>query len=85
MKRRRHLGADEVDVLLDLRNPLAQDGEQLGDGGARVPEKLPALRLAGVEEGELCGRRGRKTRRQKFTVMQIEIDRRNPSEAPARV
>lgn len=60
MKRRRHLGADEVDVLLDLRNPLAQDGKQLGDGGARVPEKLPALRLAGVEEGELCGRRGEK-------------------------
>lgn len=59
-RRRRHLGADEVDVLLDLRNPLAEDGEQLWDGGARVPEKLPALRLAGVKEGELCGRRGKK-------------------------
>lgn len=53
----RHLGADEMDVLLDLRNPLAQDGEQLGDGGARVSEDLSALRLAGVKEGELCRRR----------------------------
>lgn len=59
MKWRRHLGADEVDVLLDLRNPLAEDGEQLGDGGAGVPENLPALRLAGVKEGELCVRPGK--------------------------
>lgn len=69
MKRRRHLGADEVDVLLDLRNPLAQDGEQLGDGGARVPEKFPALRLAGVEEGELCWRRGGEERRRDKSLL----------------
>lgn len=57
MRRRRHLRADEMDVLLNLRNPLAKDGEQLRDGGARVPEDLSALRLTGVKEGELCRRR----------------------------
>lgn len=46
-----------MDVLLNLRNPLAKDGEQLRDGGARVPEDLSALRLTGVKEGELCRRR----------------------------
>lgn len=45
-----------MDVLLNLRNPLPQDGKQLGDGGPRVSENLSALRLAGVKEGELCMR-----------------------------
>lgn len=56
MRRRRHLGADEMDVLLNLRNPLAEDGEQLRDGGVRISEDLSALRLTGVKEGELCRR-----------------------------
>lgn len=81
MKRRRHLGADEMDVLLDLRNPLAEDGEQLGDGGARVSEDLPALRLAGVKEGELCGRRGEDAET-KVHCNAHQTDRRNPREAP---
>lgn len=45
-----------MDVLLNLRNPLAEDGEQLGDGGVRISEDLSALRLTGVKEGELCRR-----------------------------
>lgn len=56
MRRRRHLRANEMDVLLNLRNPLAEDSEQFRDGGTRVSEDLSALRLTGVKEGELCRR-----------------------------
>lgn len=48
-----HLVADEVDVLLNLGHPLPDHSEQLWDGGAGVYEKLPALWLAGVKEGEI--------------------------------
>lgn len=50
-----NLAADAVDVLLNLGHPLSEHSEQLGNGGSRVQENLSALRLAWVEEGELCG------------------------------
>lgn len=58
-----YLIADVLDVLLDLGDPLPEDGEQLRDGGAGVQEDLPALWLAGVEEGELWGRGERDTQK----------------------
>lgn len=47
-----HLVADDVDLMLHLRNPLTNDGEQLGDGGPRIHEDLQTGRVIGVEEGE---------------------------------
>lgn len=70
-----------MDVLLNLRNPLAENGEQLGDGGARVSENLSALRLAGVKEGELCEAAGR-NEETKVYCNANQIDRCNPCEAP---
>lgn len=66
-----------MDVLLNLRNPLAKDGEQLRDGGTRVPEDLSALRLTGVKEGELCG----KTAETKVYCNANQIDRRHQGKA----
>lgn len=48
-----HLIANMIDVLLNLGNPLPEDSEQLWYGGAGIQKNLPALRLAGVKEGEL--------------------------------
>lgn len=66
-----------MDILLDLRNPLAEDGEELRDGGAGVSEDLSALRLTGVEEGELCRRR-----ETKVYCNANQIDRRQAGKAP---
>ena len=48
-----HLTADEVDVLLDLGYPLSEDCKEFRYGRVGVQQNLPALMVAGVEEGEL--------------------------------
>jgi len=60
-----HLAADEVDVLLNLGHPLSQDGEQLRHGGVGVQQHLPALTVAGVEEGKLW-----------WLEVEVEVERR---------
>lgn len=77
-----HLTADEMDVLLNLRNPLPQDGKQLGDGGPRVSENLSALQLTGVKEGELCMRWEKDKTETKVYCNANQIDRWNPCETP---
>lgn len=47
-----YLIANDVDLVLDLRYPLAHNGKQLRDGGLRVKQNLLAGRVVGVEEGE---------------------------------
>lgn len=47
-----HLIADEINVLLDLGDPLSEDGEQLWYSSAGIQKNLPALGLTGVKEGE---------------------------------
>jgi len=51
---RSHLVADDVDLVLHLRNPLTDDGKQLRDGGLRIHEDLQTGRVIGIEEGERC-------------------------------
>lgn len=47
-----HLVSNDVNLVLHLRNPLTDDGEQLRDGGPRVHEDLLTGRVIWVEEGE---------------------------------
>lgn len=49
-----HLIADEVNLVLDLGNPLPNDGEQLRDGGLRIHENLQTGWIIGIKEGESC-------------------------------
>ena len=46
-----YLIANDVDLVLDLRYPLAHNGKQLRDCGLRVKQNLLSGRVVGVEEG----------------------------------
>lgn len=47
-----HLVSDEVDLVLDLWDPLTDDGEKLWDGGARIQQDLQTRRIIWVKECE---------------------------------
>lgn len=51
---RPHLVANDVDLVLHLRNPLTHNGKQLWDGGARIHQDLQTGGVIGVKEGKGC-------------------------------
>lgn len=51
---RPHLIANDVDLVLHLRNPLTHNGKQLRDGGARIHQDLQTGGVIGVKEGKGC-------------------------------
>lgn len=51
-----HLATDDVDLVLYLWNPLADNGKQLRNGGTGVHQNLKACRVVRVKECECCGK-----------------------------
>lgn len=51
---RPHLVANDVDLVLHLRNPLTHNGKELWDGGARIHQDLQTGGVIGVKEGKGC-------------------------------
>lgn len=47
-----YLVANDINLVLDLGDPLAYNGEQLWDGGLRVKQNFLARRVIGIEEGK---------------------------------
>lgn len=47
-----YLVTDYVNLVLHLRNPLTNNGEQLWDGGPRIHKDLQTGGVIGVEEGK---------------------------------
>lgn len=56
-----YLIANDVYLMLHLGHPLANDGEQLWNGGLRVKQNFLARRVIGVKEGESWRKKPRVT------------------------